>query len=156
MKRGRNLPRMLVKREKQKRALELGRAGLSYEEIAREMGYASKACIHKLIHGALRDIPAQAAEDYRMVEDQRIEALMTTYMPKAMEGDLDAAKMVDALIGRRAKLMGINAPERAPVNERNETVGDLNGFDAVAVLASRIARIADKRGPGGGAGGADS
>lgn len=162
MRRGPRTPikTRLKTRLKQKQALELATSGLTYAEIARELGYKSKGRVHTLVHDALREVPAEAREAYRLLEDQRIEALMTVYMPLAMGSDeaepnIDAARFVDTLIGRRAKLVGINEAEQAPVNKDGKTVGDADGFDAVAILASRIARIAGRSGPGGGAGGAE-
>jgi hypothetical protein len=142
--------------ERMKQALELAAAGLSYEEIAKSLGLRAKSTVHGLIHRALRAIPAEATVMYRHAEDQRIEALMSVYMPKAMADDRGAAELVIRLMDRRYKLMGISAPERAPVNENGETVGLLDGFDAVAFLASRFDRLAAQRGPASDAGGADA
>lgn len=139
----------IKRREAESQVLELARMGLTYEAIAKALGYKSKGSIHHIIHRALDRIPVEAAEAYRKAEDQRIEALMSIYLPLAMRGEIDAARFVDQLIGRRAKLMGLNAPERAPVDENGEAVG---GSDALADFYARVRSAIARSGAGGAAG----
>lgn len=149
--RRRKIKRTLAAHDRWMKALELLREGKAYDEIAAELGYAGPSGVHKAIHRLLQENQAQGVEQYRHAEDIRIEALMSVYMPLAMGGNIDAGKFVDALIGRRAKLMGANAPERAPVNEKGETVGD----DPLAILTRRLDRLTAATATGGDSGGTD-
>lgn len=115
----RNAPgaRTARKVEAQAKALELRRAGRSYSEIAAALG-ASKGFAHKLVHQGLadaREAIAGSADALRAEEASRLDALLTATWPDARRGNLSAVDRVLKIMERRAKLLGLDAPERREI-----------------------------------------
>ena len=51
--------------ERRTRAVELARSGMSYDDIARELGYANRSGAWKAVQAALKEHEAEAVDDYR-------------------------------------------------------------------------------------------
>ena len=82
------------------RAVELRRAGFSYDDIGIELGYANCSGAWKAAQAALKAVQSEAVNEYRALNEQRLEALLTTVWDAAMDGDLKAVaaarRIVDA------------------------------------------------------------
>jgi hypothetical protein len=65
------------------RAIELRTAGMTYEQIAVECGYDSKATAHNEIWRHVRSRLDVAVEDMREVEGMRLDALLFAMWPDA-------------------------------------------------------------------------
>jgi AraC-like DNA-binding protein len=100
-------------------ALRLRSDGLTYEEIARRMG-CHKATALRRCERALGDIPREVADDYRKLEDLRLDELSVVLWPLVQEGNLQAIDRLLAISKRRAKLWGLDAPPqpRSPVSRQ--------------------------------------
>lgn len=92
--------------------LELKRRGMSYSQIARELGI-SKTTVGKRmkrILDAARDELKQSSQHLLVVEMMRLEALHEAWWPQAIgDGtpkDIEAAKLIIKISERRGKLMG--------------------------------------------------
>lgn len=102
-------------RRREKLALELRMAGQDFDSIAQQCGYAGKQGAHAAYQRALRAIPAAAADEARRLECARMDALLTTYWPKAMGGDGWSCDRVLRISERRARLLGLDlAAESTP------------------------------------------
>ena len=100
--------------EKRKEALELRALGYSYQQVADEVGYASKGAAHKAVAQELRNIPREAAEQARELELGRLDEMQAAAMNGAMAGDLFAIDRVIKVIESRAKLLGLyNLPDNS-------------------------------------------
>ena len=99
-------------------ALKLRSAGNTYQRIADQMG-CSKQTAYARVQRALNAIPAEAAEEYRKLEGERLDALLEVTLAKALDpsgkGFLFAVDRAIALMDRRAKLFGLDAPIRQQV-----------------------------------------
>lgn len=96
--------------------------GIDFDEIAAEYGYADARMVERVIYQLMRHNLAEAVETFRAAETVRFAAMLSIYMPKAMAGDLEAARFVKDASVARWKLMGACLPERAPVDEHGKTV----------------------------------
>ncbi len=96
----------------ERECLRLRMEGLSHRAIARELGVAPSTAYKRVQH-ALQDLnrgnAAQAAE-LRDLEILRLDELQEAVWEKAVDGDLHALDRVLAIMARRAKLLGIEAP----------------------------------------------
>ena len=102
------------KLEHQRQALELRRAGLGYEAIGAKLGIG-KTHSHRLVVAALaeaRDQVASNADELRSEEVSRLDAMLTGLWPSARNGAAASVDRVIKIMERRAKLLGLDAPER--------------------------------------------
>jgi len=83
---GRHRDKALAAARKQ-RAIQLKMQGLSYQQIADEMGYASRGTVYKIIRGAQSARLSDAVEEHRELELARLDALQTAVWDQAMAGD---------------------------------------------------------------------
>jgi hypothetical protein len=135
----------VLRAERAGRALELRKAGLTFRQIGAEMGVTEQRA-HQIVTQELARLNARRAEDAEAVtrlEVERLDALLATVWPKALEGDLPAFDRVLAVLARRAKLLGIDAERPANgVTMQNINVGvemtDHERADAIAALLSRV------------------
>lgn len=91
-------------------AFRLRSTGLSYREIADAM-CCDVATAHRRVRRALGKIPKELADEYRALEELRLDALLEAIWAKAMDGDLKAVDRVLAIMRRRSQLLGLDAPK---------------------------------------------
>lgn len=65
----------LVAKQKQKKALELRLSGLTFEEVAAEVGYASKASAHVAITKAIKESIREPAKEVAAMELARLDKM---------------------------------------------------------------------------------
>ncbi len=106
-RRGRHQDKVLAS-YRRTRALELRLGGASYDEIAREVGYASKGTAHKVISQALNAREADSLDFLRRVEQGRLDALQDALWDAAMAGDVSAAMASLRVIDARCRLLGLH------------------------------------------------
>jgi hypothetical protein len=94
-------------------ALHLRLAGWDYDTIARQLGFRHRSSAYRLVQAALAARQREAAPAVRALELARLDALLERVWPRAMAGHLPAVDRVLAILDRRARLLGLLAPERA-------------------------------------------
>lgn len=105
------------------RALELHLAGATYQTIADQLGYASKASAHKVVREALDQLVMPEERPLDGVTDTaiaRLDAMLVGLWPKARRGDVQAIDRVLKIEERRTALIAL-AQEQNPKVERKET-----------------------------------
>jgi|SRR5579871_1043612 len=107
--------RRVEARLKQRRAMEMRLAGASYQKIADELGYSGTAGSYKAVMSAMDETIREPAEKLRPLELDRLDGLLETWYPLARAGDEKAADIVLKIQARRARLLGLDAPESAIV-----------------------------------------
>lgn len=112
-------PATMKAAERLAKALNLRRAGASYEQIARECGWASKGTAHRAITAAMAKQAtetAESAEAMRAMEGERLDALQMQMWKLAMAKETDDATRMAAvdrlvrIMERRARLYGLDLP----------------------------------------------
>jgi len=99
--------------EKERQVLELRRAGATYDEAARAVGYATPQGAYLAYHRALKRTLVEAgANEARQTELDRLDRLQRAIWPHALDGEIPAANTILRLMDRRAKLLGLDAPTR--------------------------------------------
>ena len=108
--------------ERRARALELRKAGATYDQIAQQAGYSSRANAYRDVMKAIKDITAEPAADVKTLELARLDAmLMGTWRP-AITGNQGAIDRVIRIMDRRAKLLGLDAPVKTELDTSGITV----------------------------------
>ena len=96
-------------------ALRLRSRGYTYQQIADNMG-CSKPTAFERVKRALAAIPAEAAEEYRRLENDRLDTLQAIAMHEAVtKKSMQAIDRVLHIMDRRAKLLGLDAPTRTEI-----------------------------------------
>ena len=125
---------------RQRRVIELAALGTPIAEIAKLMGSVRVDTIQDLLGRAL----ANQAEELRSegawerayaLHVQRLDMLMATWMPKAIDGDDKAADKVDKLLTHYERLQGLAAPQRLEAAVVVEDGADTRATVIAAVLA---------------------
>lgn len=93
--------------EKRKHALDLRRAGWSFDDIAAEVGYANKGSAHRAVKQGIADITRESATELLELELSRLDDLMAGAYESARNGDLFAIDRVLKIIDQRAKFLGL-------------------------------------------------
>lgn len=101
--------------ERRKKALALRLTGATLQEIADHNGTAVST-VHSDIDRALGDIPRQEADALRAQEVERLDRLQRAIWGKALQGDLPTIDRVLRIIDRRAKMLGLDAPQQVEVS----------------------------------------
>lgn len=117
---------------RRQRALDLRCAGAGYRAIGKELG-VSHVQAFRDVQQALDEINTktrQKAEHLRDLELQRCDKMTLALWPKLRAGDEKAARALVAVMDRRAKLLGLDVPQKH----------ELTGADG-GPLISRIERI---------------
>lgn len=92
------------------RVLELRRAGLTWQRIAEEVGYADHTGAYAAYKRAIKRTMQQPADELRNQEIDRIDRLQLAAWPNAMKGDTKSILTIVRLMERRAKLLGLDMP----------------------------------------------
>lgn len=104
----RNTPRKVDVRQRRAQALELRRAGIKYTEIARRLGYKSRAAAAQDITRALDQIVREPGEAVLAQELDRLDAMLAGLWPDARRGEPAAVDRVLRIMDRRAKYLGLD------------------------------------------------
>jgi hypothetical protein len=117
--------------ERVKKALELRKAGVTFEKIAEQCGYNSLQTAYKAITKAIRDIPREVAADVRSLELERLDRLTLAVWSSAAKGDQKSIETVLKLMKRRASLLGLDLD--APLGDARPALTGLPGQPPEAV-----------------------
>lgn len=102
--------------EREIKVLELRRAGGTWDEIAQLVGYTDASAARKAYLRVTDRNLRETAEDVRDLELSRLDRLMAPYWgPATREGDKKAAELILKIMDRRARLMGLDAPQKSQV-----------------------------------------
>jgi hypothetical protein len=95
-------------------ALDFRLAGKTYREVGQLMGFSEQRA-HQLVTQELQRLNAlraEAAAEVMRLEAERLDALLAGLWDAAKGGDVAAVDKVLAIMGRRAKLYGLDAPTK--------------------------------------------
>jgi hypothetical protein len=131
--------------EKQRRALELRKAGASYDAIAAKVGYANRGGAYKAVAAALAEITAEPAADVKKLEVERLDAQLRRLDRAQRDAKLMADPELVAKVGavilkvaeRRARLLGLDAP----VKVQEVPPAKLSDEQLAAELRAELAKL---------------
>lgn len=109
--------KMPLAAERREKALEARKAGFTYQAIGDSLGISRQAA-HKSVMEALRiinDKIAEAAEEVRTIELERVDALFKIAYQQALKGRRGAIADCIRLMDRRAKYLGLDAKRELEV-----------------------------------------
>jgi hypothetical protein len=113
----------LILRESE--VMTLRRAGNTWDEISRQLGYSSPAATYRIFQKALEKHVVPKIEELRAIETNRLDGLTLALWPKAESGDIRAIEAIVKLMERRARLLGLDAPTKIQAEVINYEGGEL-------------------------------
>jgi len=92
-------------------ALEMRQSGMSYKVIAQRVGYTNEAGARNAVFSALELAVREPAEAVLTLELHRLDLMQEKVWDRAMQGDIEAQTHCLRIMDRRAKYLGLVAPE---------------------------------------------
>ncbi|MFE2751580.1 hypothetical protein ACFXGA_06205 [Actinosynnema sp. NPDC059335] len=86
--------------------LKLRAQGLTLDEVAERTGYAHRGSVSKVIRAALQRVGREEARDLFDLDMHRLDLMMQTYLPRALDGDEKAAAIVLKIIDEHRQVLG--------------------------------------------------
>ena len=96
-------------------ALELRKAGVSYQRIAEALGFNSPQAAWKAVNSALKKTVQEPADEVRKLEVERLDAAAQAIYPSVKQGQYGAIDRWLKIMERRAKLLGLDAPTKSDI-----------------------------------------
>jgi hypothetical protein len=126
--------------DKENAVLELRRSGETWERIAAVTGYANASGAQKAYARVVARVQREPVEEIRDLELDRLDRIMRAYWkPAIVDLDKRAAELVLKIMDRRAKLLGLDAPQKLQAEVVNyDGSHDYNGD------IERIIRLLDQ------------
>lgn len=121
--------------QRRREALQYRLTGASYQEIADQMGSDRKA-VSRWVREELANIPKLEADELRQQEVERLDLLTKAVWQHAMAGDPTAIDKALKIIDRRAKLLGLDAPQQVEMS-----TGDVD-LDSTVTKLLKVAELA--------------
>lgn len=129
----------ILARENQRRALEMRKAGATFDAIAQTLGYSSASGAYNAVKTAMDAIIQEPVDDLRRYQYERLNHMLVTLWPKVNNGDERAISEARGIMRDMNELMGANAPLKTEVNVQGAIiVADVDSGDYIAAM-QRIA-----------------
>jgi hypothetical protein len=126
--------------EKQRQALELRKAGVTYAVIAERLGWKTADGAHKAVMTALRKTLQEPADAVRKLELERLDSMLLALATQVKNGNQGAIDRALRIMDMRAKLLGTYAPVRQDITTLGESL------DIGAWMTDRKKRIEEASG----------
>jgi len=121
---------------KKLQALQLRRAGFSYDIIAERLGYASRSGAYKAVMTALRETLKEPAEELRRLQLDRLDALLASIWNEARDGEKVAVSCVLKIMERMDKLRGLESPDKIEIRHKVD-VAEMSDEELVSIIRGR-------------------
>lgn len=93
------------------KAMQLRILGFTFDTIAKQCGFTNRGSAYNAVKRELQRTVRQPADELRTLEVERLDALLTAFMPKALKGDSWSCRRVLDIMERRSLLLGLDAPK---------------------------------------------
>lgn len=145
-------PSTLTNEERRQLAVNLRKQGNDYQTIGNALGITRQAA-HKMVKRALDRIRATTEEDAQTIIDleaQRLDDIMVTMMVEATKAEPDyfAVDRVLKIMERRAKLLGLDKPDKiAPTDPTgSEPMPAVAGYERALAELRALRRDIERSG----------
>jgi hypothetical protein len=123
-------PKKILAVERERVALRLRTAGMTFQAIADHVGYRNRSSAADAVERALMATIQGPADDLRKLELERLDALYVPMYRRAVKGDHRAVDRCLSIMDRRSKLLGLDAP----ISVRQQVITDEDLEAAIARL----------------------
>ena len=112
--------------EKYRQVWVLRLAGMSFEDIAKNVGYADKSGAKRAFDAASERWVVESVEQQRQIQSDRLDRLLFPAFQRVVDGDLNLIDTCLRIEKRRAELWGLDAPKRAEVTGADGAAIEIN------------------------------
>ena len=116
--------RRLEAAERRERALRLRLAGATYEDIGRAMA-VNKSTVKRWIDAAIENVDKDSSEQLFTMENMRLDVAQRAIMQTVAQGHLGAIDRLLRIMERRARLNGLDAPQRVDLSSDPVDIDDV-------------------------------
>lgn len=133
----------LTAKEKRAKILELRKLGMTLDQIAQHMGYATRQSVHYHLNKALEEQPRQDAELLLRLELARLDTMQLALAERIRDGDVPAINAGISVMDRRAKYVGLDDYEKrmADLAERKAELDSEIAAQIQALLGAVFERL---------------
>ena len=124
--------------EKYRQVWVLRLAGMSFEDIAKNVGYADKSGAKRAFDAASERWVVESVEQQRQIQSDRLDRLLFPAFQRVVDGDLAMIDPCLRIEKRRAELWGLDAPKRAEVTGANGEAIEINFADQILAKVESI------------------
>jgi hypothetical protein len=117
----------LERRKRDSKVYELRIQGFTFDQIAMEVGFNGPSGAWQAYERIKNEMIFESVDEARRLELMRLDELQFSLWDRAINGDLPAANCVLRIMDRRAKLLGLDKPEKVEVNKWDFTGEDIEG-----------------------------
>ena len=114
-------------------ALDLRLAGASYRQIGATLGVSHVQAMRD-VSKMVSEYASEPADEVRNAELARLDKLMLAHWPQATRGDIKSTTMVLQIMDRRARLLGLDAPQRIDITGWIRDMAKREGLDPDAAV----------------------
>lgn len=118
-------PKRVAALERRLRALDLRKAGLTYQQIAKTMNLTRREA-NSLVTQALRELwdkSVDVTDELRQLELARYETITLKLWPRVLEGQIPAIETFLRVSKARREMMGLDVPVQVDVTSGGEPIG---------------------------------
>jgi hypothetical protein len=115
-------PRRVVAKERGLQAVRLRAAGLTLEQICKQLDFKSPSTARSAIKTAIKNAQYEAVEDLRAIEGESLNIAQLAIWKKVQAGDDRAIQTFIRISERRAKLFGLDKESSTPVQANGQFV----------------------------------
>ena len=112
--------------EREAEVLKLRRGGLTFDLIAKELGFKHASGAHKAYVNACKRIIVSDVQEIRRVEVERLDIAQTSIWARVLRGEIPAIQTLIRIMERRARLLGLDAPTKAQVEITTYDTGTID------------------------------
>jgi len=129
--------------ERRGKALELRKAGATFEQIATQLKYADRHTARDAVMAALKELTHDGAQDVLELELSRLDAMLVGLWGAARRGDPEAVRTVLRVMERRAKYLGLDDYESrmAAVAEEQIRITEQQAETVVVLLQAVLEQL---------------
>lgn len=135
-------PTRIMALERQRRVLELRKAGVTFAVIAEEVGYSSPQAAHRAFKAAMDELIQEPAMDLRTIQIERLNYALMKVWPGVQAGDLKAIDSMLRIQERLDRLMGTEAPSQVDVHHEGAVLVIQGNEDDYVAQMEQMARTA--------------
>ena len=110
------------------KALDLRLAGVSYRQIGEQLDI-SHTQAERDVQAMLDEMAQEPAEAVRKAELARLDRLVMAHWPAALRGDHRATATVLQIMDRRARYLGLDAPQKIDLTASIREMAEREGID---------------------------
>ena len=115
-KQGRATPQRIEQRMRERQALELRKAGATYEDISRQVGYHDASGARKAVIRSMNRLTTEPTTELRAIQYERYNSMLVTLWPEVQQGEQGAINTALRVMGEINGMMGVLAPTEKDIN----------------------------------------